>query len=196
MSQPTFKDGLGYEGKVTLTLKSNGRVLESRTYKNSGTTHLFSFLGYCLANDFVNARRLLPAKIKLLYNDKSSPAHEFATSVKSRSSYQGLSQQPTIIANELDKVRVVYSFEVPKTAIMSKVSGDNNQVVDAFFNQVALYRDAATEDEDSPDGIKSFSAYYFLTNGTVFDPQSPVSWSPSTTLFIEWELIISNKNEE
>ncbi len=44
MSQTTFTDGLGYEGKVTLTLKSNDRVLSTKTYKNNGNKSLKYFL--------------------------------------------------------------------------------------------------------------------------------------------------------
>ena len=186
MSQPTFRDGLGYEGKVTLTLKSNGRVLESRTYKNSGTTQLFKFLGYCLADDYASAKDLLPSKIMLLENQAEFPSSDNKTNVKQRSSYQGLSQQPTVITSEENQVRVIYSFEVPKNAITGE------------FNQVALYNVKANTLEDNIDsGIKSFSAYYFLTNGNgSFSPQSTIDWMPSTVLLVEWELIISNKNED
>ena len=181
MSQTILKEGLGYEGKVTLTLKSNGRILESKTYKNTGTAQLFNFLAYCLADDYQRARDLLPSKIMLLYNGQT-PDSRYATSVVQRSSYQGLAQVPTIITTNQAQASVVYSFEVPKAAITGE------------FNQVALYNGNATYTEN---GIKNFSAYYFLVDGdkSKFNTQSTQDWSPSTVLLIEWELIISNKNE-
>ena len=182
MSQPIFKDGLGYEGKVTLTLKSAGRILESKTYKNSGTAKLFEFLGNCFIDDFIAARRLLPSKIMLLNNKADVPDSKNANvseMLEQRSSFQGLSQQPTLITNTANQVSVIYSFEVPQTAIIGT------------FNQVALYATEVTVDY-----LNDFSAYYFLTDGAGnFSPQSTIDWTPSTVLLIEWELVISNKNE-
>ena len=179
MSQPIFTDGLGYEGKVTLTLKSQGKVLDTKTYKNSGTAQLFNFLGRCLIGDYtIPTQRLLPSKIMLLHNEEDFPDHTKAKEITSRSYWQTLSQQPTIISeSDTAQVRVIYSFEVPKAAIEQST-----------FNQVALYGTGITD-------IKDFSAYYFLTtDGGEFDNQSTKDWSASTILLIEWELTLSNKN--
>ncbi len=179
MSQPMFKDGLGYEGKVTLTLKSNNRVLKSQVYKNRGTARLFKFLGHCLINDYVGAKEYLPTKILLLHNNSTTPQSNYSEDVEQRSSWQGLSQQPTLISeSENEQVRVVYSFEVPRTAITGT------------FNQVALYGTGVKDHE-----ITHFSAYYYLTDGNGnFDNQNVNDWSATTVLLIEWELILSNKN--
>ena len=184
MSQPVFKDGLGYEGKVTLTLKSNNRVLKSQVYKNRGTARLFKFLGHCLINDYAGAKNYLPTKILLLHNSGSAPESKFAADSKvlnQRSSWQGLSQQPTLISeSDTEQVRVIYSFEVPRTARTGT------------FNQVALYS-AGVQDHE----ITHFSAYYFLEDGDGnFDNQNVNDWTATTVLLIEWELILSNKNSE
>ena len=68
--------GLGYEGKVTLTLKCNDKVLKSKTYKNKGTVQLFRFLGYCLIGSFEEAKKLIPAKILLLHNNAAYPVDD------------------------------------------------------------------------------------------------------------------------
>jgi hypothetical protein len=180
-----FTDGLGYEGKVTLTLKSNNRVLKSQVYRNHGTARLFKFLGHCLINDFTGAKPYLPTKILLLYNEAKTPAEAITnamnpTYIDVRSSEKGLSQMPTLISeDETEQVRVIYSFEMPKTAITGE------------FNQVALYSSSASIHKP-----EEFSAYYLLTDGAnQWDPQNTVDWSATTILLIEWELILSNKNE-
>jgi hypothetical protein len=122
-------------------------------------------------------------KIMLLKNEASSPATTAATSVIQGSTYKGLSQQPALIIDSTaNQARVVYSFEIPKNAIIRE------------FNQVALY---PTNAGDTDGDIQNFLAYYFLVDesGQNFATQSTDSWSASTILLIEWELIISNKNE-
>lgn len=181
MSQTIFTDGLGYEGKVTLTLKSNNRVLQSKIYKNQGTNQLFKFLGYCLIDSYEEAKRLLPNKIMLLYNNdkEADPAKVSPTAVEPRSVFRGLTQAPMIISDNVTKsVSVTYSFEVPKAAISDK------------FNQIALYGAGMTDND-----IYDFSAYYYLTNDFgILEVVDPSQWSPTTVLLIEWELSISNKN--
>lgn len=181
MSQTIFTDGLGYEGKVTLTLKSNNRVLKSKTYKNQGTAKLFKFLGYCLIGAYEEAKSFLPSKILLLRNTSQSPSGASITAVNQCSAWQALAQTPTIVSDSINsQVKVMYSFEVPRAAI----SGP--------FNQVALYSVGA-DDKD----ITDFSAYYFLVDGyNAWDELNPASWSSTTVLLIEWELTLSNKNTE
>lgn len=188
MSQTVFTDGLGYEGKVTLTLKSNNRILESKTYKNSGTAQLFKFLGYCLIGAYEEAKNFLPYQILLLYNtaqdngQKPAEASPTAAVVQS-SAWQPYAQTPTISSDSTNsQVSVIYSFEVSHASIFDK------------FNQVALYSVGVGEND-----ITDFSAYYFLVDGhgdwDAINPESD-SWSPTTVLLIEWELTISNKNTE
>lgn len=179
MSQNIFKDGIGYEGKVTLTLKSNNRVLESKTYKNSGMANLFKFLCDCLVGSYDEA--YLPTKIALLFNSGNGSAAE-ANNVELlevRSSFIGLAQTPTRSStNGTNEASVIYSFEVPRAAI----EGD--------FNQVALYGAGITDPE-------KFSAYYYLKDeyGN-FAGQTVSEWSSTTILLIEWELSVSNKAAE
>jgi len=180
MSKTIFSDGLGYEGKVTLTLKSKDRVLKSKTYKNNGTAQLFKFLGYCLIDAYEEAKNLLPNKILLLRNDESTnPAVAVSTNVEQCSTWQTYIQTPTIISDSSDSlVKVVYSFEVPRAAIASN------------FNQVALYGAGINDKKD-------FSAYYYLIDNTGrLEEINVQEWSATTVLLIEWELSISNKNVE
>ena len=179
MSQTIFTDGLGYEGKVTLTLKSNNRILESKTYKNSGTAQLFKFLGYCLIGEYEEAKDLWPNKILLLHNTSDSPTGASAKAVEQQAGWQPLAQTPTIVSDSAtEQVKVVYSFEVPR----NKIWGN--------FNQVALYG-VGTND------ITEFSAYYYLVDGRGDWAEVDLSsWSATTVLLVEWELAISNKNTE
>ena len=182
MSHTTFNEGIGYEGKVTLTLKNNGRILKSQTYKNNGTVELFNFLGNCLINNFTEAEKLLPNQILLLSNNKS-PTHMYARNVEPRSGFIGLAQTPSIVGDpKTESTKVTYNFEVA------------SQLIEGDFNQIALYGSGKTNPALQKE---EFSAYYFLTddNGT-FMPMSPAreGWSATTILLIDWELSISNKN--
>ena len=182
MSQNAFTDGLGYEGKVTLTLKSNDRVLKVKTYKNAGQQPLFKFLGYCLIGAYEDVKGLLPTQIMLLYNTDAAEngvTDASPIAVERRSSFRGLAQTPLIIS-EGDAVRVTYSFEVPRASIAG-----------GTFNQVALYGAGMTESDFS-----EFSAYYFLVDdyGDI-EALNPDDWSPTAVLLIEWELSLSNKSD-
>jgi hypothetical protein len=176
MSQTTFADGLGYEGKVTLTLKSDNRVLKSKTYKNNGTAHLFKFLGYCLVGSYQEVKHLVPARILLLDNNSASPETADAKNIVQRSAWTDYAQLPTIISESSpSQVRITYSFEVPRAAITGS------------FNQVALYGCGISD-------MRDFSAYYYLTDSSGgFDSLNIEEWSMTTVLLIEWELTISNK---
>ena len=181
MSYVTFSEGLGYEGKVTLTLKSNDQIIKSQSYKNNGTVALFKFLGNCLTGRFIEAAKLLPNKILLLYNYSSDgPDAKNAKNVNYQSDVIGYAQAPSIVDDEnTESVKVTYNFEVPYNA------------VEGSFNQIALYGDKTILEDD----YTNFSAYYFLTkNNAEFEVQDISTWSPTTILLIEWELSISNKN--
>lgn len=181
MSQAIFIDGLGYEGKVTLTLKSNNRIITSKTYKNNGTNQLFKFLGECLKGNFgTETKKLVPNKILLLENKSGdTPMSAQPTAAEPRSLWQAIVQAPTLISDDAtSQVRVTYSFEVPKAAITGS------------FNQVALYGAEINQATD-------FSAYYYLVDDTgAFESQDASTWSTTTVLLIEWELSLSNKNIE
>jgi hypothetical protein len=183
MLQTTFTGGLGYEGKIKLTLKSNNRVLQTKTYKNSGTNHLFKFLGYCLIDSYTEAESLLPTKIMLLYNTAEGANYRSSQinpqNVDPRSEYRGLAQTPSITSDSTEEqVKVVYSFEVPRSALSEP------------FNQVALYGAGKTKND-----YTEFSAYYYLTDAYgIITKLDPKEWSPTTVLLIEWELTLSNKN--
>jgi hypothetical protein len=177
MSKPIFSDGIGYEGKVTLTLKNNNFILKSNTYKNNGTAQLFKFLGHCLVGAYEEAKPYQPYKLYLLKNSSNGTD---AKSVEVCSSvYHTLAKTPTIISDDnTSQVKVIYSFEISKAAIVSS------------FDQVALYR------VDS-DGPTDFSAYYYLTDEYGNLKAEDVSqWSATTVLLIEWELSLSNKNTQ
>ena len=140
--------GLGYEGKVTLTLKCNNKVLKSRIYKNKGTVQLFRFLGYCLMGSFEDVKKLVPAKILLLHNTGAYPDSADPTAVDVQTDWQPYIQTPTIINNsEHEQVSVIYNFEIPRAAIFGS------------FNQIALYGAGL---DSTNDNRSDFSAYYFL----------------------------------
>jgi hypothetical protein len=181
VSHNIFEDGLGYEGKVTLTLKNNNRVLKTHTYKNNGTAHLFKFLGHCLIGHYSDVENLLPTKIALLFNGASTPsAADPSRAESSVSDFIGMAQTPSIVStNNPAEVKVTYSFEVARSKITGK------------FNQVALYGAGVAQHE-----LENFSAYYLLADSAKndFEIEDPEQWSDTTVLLIDWELSLSNKN--
>lgn len=186
MSHNILEGGIGYEGKVTLTLMSNNRVLKTQTYKNSGTAQLFKFLGYCLIGRSNDVENLLPCKIALLFNDSStSPASANEYSVQRRSRLMEIAQAP-IISSQPEEVKVTYSFEINKSAIFGA------------FNQVALYGYGYNNENIDLGNLGNFSAYYYLADNTKdeFKTEDTNNWSATTVLLIDWELSISNKNTE
>jgi hypothetical protein len=183
MSQAIFSDGLGYEGKVTLTLKGNNQILKSKTYKNSGTAQLFKFLGCCLIDAYEEAKSLMPNKIMLLHNNSTSPTDTEAspTNVVQCTDFVPYVHAPTMISDgDTSQAKVVYSFEIPRNMISSD---------DGAFNQVALYGAGITD-------IRDFSAFYYLTDAHGWEDPEVDLWSATTVLLIEWELSLSNKNTE
>jgi hypothetical protein len=155
-------------------------VLQSKTYKNSGTALLFKFLGYCLMGLYEEAGKWLPNKIMLLYNSSVGDDIDEETVVQ-RSAFRGYSQTPIIISEgETRQVKVTYSFEVPRAAIGGK------------FNQIALYGAGISAEEEN--GIKNFSAYYYLKDAFgALEDYDPSTWLATTVLLVDWELTISNK---
>jgi hypothetical protein len=180
MSHNIFENGLGYEGKVTLTLKSNNRVIKSQTYKNKGTAQLFKFLGYCLIGRYSEVENLLPTKIALLYNAAATPEDADPGDVVAVSDFFGTTQTLVSSTDNPAEVKVTHSFEISRAQIHGN------------FNQIALYGDGITKEDDSG----NFSAYYYLTDSTrnKFDVQKISEWSSTTVLLIDWELSLSNKN--
>ena len=112
MSYNTITDSLGYEGKVKLTLRSNNRVLQSKTYKNSGTNQLFKFLGYCLIDAYEEAKQLLPNKIMLLYNTSGKgPGAASPYEIEPQSDFRGLAQAPSIISDSTTKQVIALKYQ-------------------------------------------------------------------------------------
>jgi hypothetical protein len=181
MSNNIFGDGLGYEGKVTLTLKSGNRVLKTQTYKNNGTANLFKFLGYCLIGSSSDVKHLLPTKIALLHNQSQGGISSAnPNNVELRSGFVGLAHPPSIVSSSNSaEVKVTYSFEVGRNTINGN------------FNQVALYGDGCTHPvTDMP----NCAAYYYLSDSSqnVFESEDIALWSATTVLLIDWELSLSN----
>ena len=180
MSHNIFGDGLGYEGKVTLTLKSGDRILGSQTYKNNGTANLFKFLGYCLMGNASDVEHLLPTKIALLYNHSPRILNANPNNVELRSGFIGLAHPPSIVSSSsTNEVKVTYSFEARRDTI----SGN--------FNQVALYGDGCAHPvEDMP----NCAAYYYLADSSQneFEAEDVALWSSTTVLLVDWELSFSN----
>ena len=190
MSHTSFEGGIGYEGKVTLTLKNNNRVLKSKTYKNKGMAPLFNFLGHCLAGSYEDVKNLVPTSIRLLFNTSNSPESADPTSVSARTITQEYIQTPTVLNDSSSaEVKVTYSFEVSNAAIGGVYSNENGW--ERKFNQIALYSPRHADD------ITEFSAYHYLKdNDGKFDTINAEEWSATTILLIEWELTLSNKNIE
>lgn len=181
MSYTNFGDGLGYEGKVTLTLKSRNRVLKKQTYKNNGTAQLFKFLGYCLLGNASEVQHLLPTQIALLHNQSTGgPIGANPNNVEKRSGLLEMAHPASIVStNSPAEVKVTYSFEIPRSAITGN------------FNQVALYGAGCS---DPVIDMPNCAAYYYLTDRSQadFEEENIALWSATTVLLIDWELRFTN----
>ena len=184
MSSTMFKDGLGYEGKVTLTLKSNNHILKSQTYKNNGTANLFRFLGHCLTGHYSEVKNLLPNKVALLLNPSNTLSEAVLTAASASTGLKEWSQTPSVVSTSVPaEVKVTYSFEIPKNMI----SGN--------FNQVVLYGVGCTDPEKD---LANCSAFYYLTDNSrnTLETEYVNQWSDTTVLLIDWVLKLTNEETD
>ena len=63
VAEVSNKQSFSYEGSVKMQIQRNGKIVSTKTFKNSGRMPLFKFLCNCLAGVYSEQSR--PVKLKL-----------------------------------------------------------------------------------------------------------------------------------
>lgn len=168
-------NSMKYSGIVTISQSIKGKKIKLKQVHNEGTLTLFNFLADCLIGDFDIAKASQPTKIMLLeYKDKDAKGSPLATpTYESKSGFLHLVNKPEKELKD-NKSIVRYSFILSR----DNLQGSN-------FNRIALYTNSVIKVED----CTNFAAICPAT----LDSQLIES---ATALIVDWELILSNKDEE
>ena len=178
---------IGYQGKVTLTLKRKNTVVWTKTSHNEGKQDLFRFICLCLKGSYNTANVLKPNSIYLVNNQNSidNPDSNPSQSIKVSQNIgiYGVPEEDTLEGEEMknkDAYQITFHFLVPYSAILI-----NTGAIDTIeFNQINLI---------TKDGI--LLARYFLTKEGQWDPQTITTrdLARGFTLLVDWTLIFGNE---
>lgn len=157
---------LRYTGVVTLSQYVNSKKIKIAQIHNEGGNPLFSFLTDCLLGDFELAKLDRPTKIMLLLKNTT----ENETTYTSASGFVYLIGKPEKISKTASS-GVRYSFVVPRDMIES-----------AQYDSIGLYTNSTSESD-----CNNYAA--------VCDLDITDDISSSAALVIDWELNISNREE-
>lgn len=186
--------GIGYGGKVSVSiLNANKKVIKKKVYHNAGGNELFKFLCYSVACDIGNARLIKPEKIKLMFNDASSPKE---------TSYNLKSMSPCITADS-------------KTALMDYIEGFDDKIwtvnlhflvpaavitaeTNAEINEIRLYptNTEADKEDVSLKNVAYCAKFQFLNDDGEWDPITVQTDRNSYNVMIDWTLYFTNINSE
>ena len=162
-------NSIQYTGTVTLSRYIGEKKVKIAQFNNAGKYSLFNFFSDCLLGDFDIAKNNRPTKIMLL-NKEVSKAGEI--SYESKSGYIYLYNKP-VKSYSAQKGIVQYSFHIYRDFLEGTT-----------FNSIGLYPDSAGYSD-----VENFAA--------VVDNVKPEhDISKLAVLVVDWELTISNKNEE
>ena len=163
---------LGYTGIVTLSRYVKDKKFELAKIHNRGNKALFDFLADCFTGDYDSAKFSRPRKLLLLnYEIKSDKTEQFDIA---STGFIYLIAEPKKVLNGAS-CTVQYSFMVHR-----------DQFLTNSFNAIGLYPNYAQANEN---GVKDYSALCVLD-----DRINTSSSSDSSSLVVDWELIISNKD--
>jgi hypothetical protein len=169
-SKNKASNSIQYTGTVTLSQYIGEKKVKIAQFNNAGKYSLFNFFSDCLLGDFDIAKNNRPTKIKLLSKNKDPKEGE--SLYKSESGFIYLYNKPVKSYNAKKGI-VQYSFHIYRDILES-----------ATFDSIGLYPNSATDiDTDN------FAA---VVDGIT----TKNSLSRLAVLVVDWELTISNKNEE
>ena len=162
----TALNTLKYTGVVTLSQYIGQKKYKVAQFHNEGGNALFNFLADCLLGDFDKSKLNRPTKVMLVTRTSNGSAYE----------YTGVSGFVYLLTNpEKDTsngaCKVRYSFIIPQD-IVEGLSLDNLGI--------GLYSDV----EKSPEAFVAYCDLDISINSLV-----------DSALVVDWELIISNYNE-
>lgn len=165
---------LKYTGVVTLSQCIGSKKLQIAKIHNKGGQPLFDFFSDCLLGDFDIASKNRPAKIMLLKKSIDTDTSSGTSTIKytSASGFIYLLSKPEKVY-EAGAGKVRYSFIVSRAQLESTT-----------FDSIGLYTSA----------VDSSAAGEFAAIAEVSDAAATLQLaSTDSSLLVDWELIISNK---
>ncbi len=176
-----ISQGIGYEGKVTLNLFKNNKLINKYPIHNTGRTPLFEFFISCLAAQWDAAYDKYPNKIVLFRagaDDEDDFDAAYWTEDYIVTPAKGIIQAsvPEKTSNKNGSCSVKYHFRIP-TALIA--GGNPGQIT-----KVGLYNNLVE--------LQNPLAYIFVPT-EVQEKLASANNNPNLVIILDWELIISNK---
>ena len=145
-----------YSGKLQVTVRKDGVVVDKRVYENAGTNELFKFLCYCIKGDFNDEMR--PFKVRLYHNNYPYSPDSLPDTSMPVSAFIAMNKPATVrtYTNSEGKeiAATTLHFLIPYSSVTSTSEGD-------AINQACLY--AVRADNSMVD---DYMAYYYFIDAT------------------------------
>ena len=196
-SQTPLNTGFVYQGQVTMSVKKNGKIISSHTYKNNGGKALWLFLCNCLAGKYTEAANFYPAKVRVYFNNK--PAAEF----NANDILAGCTVLSTIVSANTKRdvlasaagsedYRTTLHFTLPSSVFNQLTPGQTK------IRQIVLY-DIGKNNSDTNSSLAanfSYCAYYLVAKKNSsdvleWDDENAIDLnglSGNYTILIDWQL--------
>jgi len=209
MNNNEKNSGIGYSGKIKVSVLANNKVIKTKEYKNNGSVKLFEFLAQCLTGKYNTAQANQPKLVQgFLYpTDGQHDADEIinATCNPFRVGAVGdvgIATSRLLISDGIKATSFTGKRENPGSPSEISTTGvvaDNAKIYYYFripatqifrdINMFCLYSGINNAQED-------FSACFLLTknNNSEWDPIKIDSVTDNYTLLLEWEMTLKNTN--
>lgn len=201
-SQTPMNTGFVYQGQVTMSVKKNGKIISSHTYKNNGGKTLWLFLCNCLAGKYTEAANFYPAKVRVYFNSKSSPTDIDPTNILDSctvlSTIVSANTKRDVLASAAgsEDYRTTLHFTLPSSVFNQLTTGQTK------IRQIMLY-DIGKNNSDTNSSLTtnfSYCAYYLVAKKNSSDV---LEWddanaidlaklSGNYTILIDWQLSFKN----
>ena len=187
--------GVGYSGKVKISLIKDNKALITKEYKNTGNWPMFYFLNLCLSGEYNKAEAYRPKYLKLFNagakgTDPSSidideiladPENitSLSTIIYNQTPYTSKTTGTTEVPN--GKAETTFKFMVPFTQILN----DEDKPTNLFV----MY------DQEHRNTIATPSAYFLLLDeeGKLDTIDTSSLLSNDYNLFIQWTITTQNQ---
>jgi len=187
--------GVGYSGKVKISLIKDNKALITKEYKNTGNWPMFYFLNLCLSGEYNKAENYRPKYLKLFSAGAVGKDPSDIDISEILSSDTNITSLSTVIYNQTPytsktlgteelpngKAETTFKFMVPFTQILN----DENKPTNLFV----MY------DQEHRNNITIPSAYFLLLDedGKLDTITSSSLISNDYNLFIQWTITTQNQ---
>lgn len=166
------RNSLNYTGIVTLSSYKGTKKVKVMQVLNAGDSQLFEFLADCFLGELERAMPKRPAKIKLLHISDTGVVESAS------SGFIGLLSQPSV-SIDATQCSITYSFLIPRDQLESMTS-----MTDLGLG---LYSSQTLNSEED--------IYKYIASCRLEDLPTKLTTTDilaSSSLVVDWELIISN----